>query len=87
MLQLLKIEWLKLKNYTAFKVLTLLFVVGVLATNYIVFRVMKKSRRNTCRRHHFFFALQLRPYLGIYQLCHRIHIDDTGIFADHAFYQ
>ncbi|MFN8253224.1 MAG: ABC transporter permease [Ferruginibacter sp.] len=33
MLKLLKIEWLKLKNYTAFKVLAICFGVGVIAVN------------------------------------------------------
>ncbi len=37
----LAIEWLKLKNYTAFKVLALFFIVGVGLTNYIVFSVNK----------------------------------------------
>jgi ABC-2 type transport system permease protein len=41
MIHLLKIEWLKLKKYTAFKVLGLFFVIGVFATNYIVFSVNK----------------------------------------------
>jgi len=41
MLHLLKIEWLKLKNYTAFKVMAILFAVGVIATNYIVYSVTK----------------------------------------------
>ncbi|MGL6294767.1 MAG: hypothetical protein ACRC3K_00035, partial [Plesiomonas sp.] len=39
--KLLKIEWLKLKNYTAFIVIASCFAVGVLATNYIVFLVNK----------------------------------------------
>lgn len=41
MQSLLKIEWLKIKNYTAFKVLSIFFVVGVILTNYIVFSVNK----------------------------------------------
>jgi ABC-2 type transport system permease protein len=39
MIELLKIEWLKLKNYTAFKVLAIFFGLGVVATNYLVFEV------------------------------------------------
>jgi ABC-2 type transport system permease protein len=41
MLNLLRIEWLKIKNYTAFKVLSIFFVAGVGLTNYIVFAVNK----------------------------------------------
>jgi ABC-2 type transport system permease protein len=37
MTRLLKIEWLKIKNYTAFKVFAIFFSVGVVVTNYIVF--------------------------------------------------
>ena len=46
MTELLKIEWLKLKNYTAFKVLALFFVLGVFAINYIVFIVNKNIVNN-----------------------------------------
>ncbi len=46
MTELLKIEWLKLKNYNAFKVLALFFVVGVFATNYIVYSVNKNIVSN-----------------------------------------
>lgn len=41
MIELLKIEWLKLKNYTAFKVLAIFFGLGVVATNYLVFAINK----------------------------------------------
>ncbi|MFM6924690.1 MAG: hypothetical protein ACKOU7_04255, partial [Ferruginibacter sp.] len=46
MTDLLKIEWLKLKNYTAFKVMTLFFIIGVFALNYIVFIVNKNIVKN-----------------------------------------
>jgi len=46
MTELLKIEWLKIKNYTAFKVMTLFFIVGVFALNYIVFIVNKNIVKN-----------------------------------------
>ena len=46
MINLLKIEWLKIKNYTAFIVMTLFFVVGVFALNYIVFLVNKNIVKN-----------------------------------------
>lgn len=41
MQKLLKTEWLKLKNYNAFIVLSSFFALGVLTTNYIVFSVNK----------------------------------------------
>jgi ABC-2 type transport system permease protein len=46
MTELLKIEWLKLKNYTAFKVIAICFIVGVFATNYIVYSVNKNIVNN-----------------------------------------
>jgi ABC-type transport system involved in multi-copper enzyme maturation permease subunit len=44
--ELLKIEWLKLKKYTAFKVMAIFFAVGVFAINYIVFIVNKNIVNN-----------------------------------------
>lgn len=41
MLKLLKTEWLKLKHYNAFIVLSSFFALGVFTTNYIVFTVNK----------------------------------------------
>ncbi len=41
MTELLKIEWLKLKKYTAFRVMAIFFMVGVIAINYIVYTVNK----------------------------------------------
>ena len=41
MQKLLNIEWLKMKHYTAFKVISLFFVVGIFLTNYIVFSFNK----------------------------------------------
>jgi len=46
MTDLLKIEWLKIKNYTAFKVMTIFFVVGVFALNYIIYTVNKNIVNN-----------------------------------------
>ncbi len=46
MTHLLKIEWLKLKKYTAFKVMALFFIVGVFAANYIVFIINKNIVSN-----------------------------------------
>jgi hypothetical protein len=42
MTELLKIEWLKIKNYTAFKVMTIFFAIGVFALNYIIFLIFKE---------------------------------------------
>lgn len=39
MLQLLKIEWLKVKNYRTFWILSILFVVSIFGINYIVHEV------------------------------------------------
>jgi ABC-2 type transport system permease protein len=41
MINLLKIEWLKIKSYTAFILLTSFFALGVAAVNYIVFAFKK----------------------------------------------
>lgn len=41
MLSLLKIEWLKLKNYRTFWVLTLLYLVSIFGINYIVYRIQQ----------------------------------------------
>ncbi len=46
MINLLKIEWLKVKNYTAFKVMVLFFIIGVFSLNYIVFIVNKNIVKN-----------------------------------------
>jgi ABC-2 type transport system permease protein len=42
MLNLLKIEWLKIKNYAAFKILAVFFVAGILLSNYIVYLINDK---------------------------------------------
>ncbi len=41
MINLLRIEWLKVKNYTGFILLASFFVVGVVACNYIVYLFIK----------------------------------------------
>lgn len=35
---LLKVEWLKIKHYSAFKILGIFFIVGIVLVNYIVYR-------------------------------------------------
>ena len=39
MTNLLKIEWLKIKNYRAFLIISLFFALGVFTSNYIVYSV------------------------------------------------
>jgi hypothetical protein len=39
MITLLKVEWLKIKNYTAFIILSSFFAIGVVTVNYIIFIV------------------------------------------------
>ncbi|MEJ7611612.1 MAG: hypothetical protein WKF88_10585 [Ferruginibacter sp.] len=41
MTMLLKTEWLKIKNYMAFKILAIFFGAGVILTNYIVYAINK----------------------------------------------
>lgn len=41
MISLIKIEWLKIKNYTGFILLTCFFALGVVTTNYIVYEFKK----------------------------------------------
>jgi ABC-2 type transport system permease protein len=40
--KLLKIEWLKIKNYTAFKVISLFFIIGIPTANYLAYIFKKK---------------------------------------------
>ncbi len=47
MINLLKIEWLKIKNYGAFKILAIFFSVGVFLVNYIVFIINKNIIGNS----------------------------------------
>lgn len=46
MKHLLKIEWLKLKNYTVFKLISIFFIVGVVLVNFIVYTVNKNIVAN-----------------------------------------
>jgi ABC-2 type transport system permease protein len=46
MKELLKIEWLKLKNYTVFKVLGILFLAGVLLSNFIGYKLVQNINDN-----------------------------------------
>lgn len=41
MIKLLKIEWLKIKNYNAFIILSCFFALGVVAVNYVIYSVNK----------------------------------------------
>ena len=44
---LLQTEWLKIKNYTVFKVLVFCFIAGVILANYIVYLINKEVVSNT----------------------------------------
>ena len=46
MQDLLKIEWLKLKHYSVFKILGILFLVGVVLSNYIGYRSVENFNEN-----------------------------------------
>lgn len=41
MIKLLKIEWLKLKNYRTFWILSILYLVSIIGINYIVYRIQQ----------------------------------------------
>ncbi len=41
MIQLLKIEWLKIKNYTAFIIISAFFALGIISVNYIFYAFKK----------------------------------------------
>ena len=45
--KLLKIEWLKIKNYTVFKLLSIFFCVGVVLINYAVYAINKNIVANS----------------------------------------
>jgi hypothetical protein len=47
MISHLKTEWLKIKNYNAFIIITVFFVLGIFASNYIVFKVFKSIVQST----------------------------------------
>jgi hypothetical protein len=47
MTDLLKIEWLKIKNYRTFILMSIFFVIGILAVNYIVYTVFDNMVTNT----------------------------------------
>ncbi|RFM26196.1 ABC transporter permease [Deminuibacter soli] len=46
MLHLLKIEWLKVKNYRTFWVLSILFMVSIFGINYIMFNIQNTAHIN-----------------------------------------
>jgi ABC-2 type transport system permease protein len=47
MLNLLKIEWLKIKGYAAFKIMSAFFVIGIFVTNYIIYAINDSVVGNT----------------------------------------
>ncbi len=47
MLHLLKIEWLKVKNYRTFWVLLVLYLISIAGANYVVYAVLEENLRDT----------------------------------------
>ena len=47
MRSLLKVEWLKIKDYSAFKILGIFFIVGIFLSNYIFYRSVGTVRETT----------------------------------------
>ena len=43
MRQLLKVEWLKIKDYNAFKILGIFFIVGIFLSNYITLKIVHSA--------------------------------------------
>jgi len=43
---LLRVEWLKIKNYNAFKILGIFFLVGIFLSNYITLRIVTSARES-----------------------------------------
>ena len=43
---LLKVEWLKIRHYSAFKILGIFFIVGIILSNYIVYKTMSTFTQN-----------------------------------------
>lgn len=46
MLQLLKVEWMKVKNYTTFWVLSILYLVSIFGANYIAYLIYSARPKN-----------------------------------------
>jgi ABC-2 type transport system permease protein len=63
MKELLNIEWLKLKNYAVFKILGILFLAGVVLSNYIGYRSVQNFTENVSAPG---LAGSFRPYSFYY---------------------
>lgn len=50
MLHLLKIEWLKVKNYRTFWVLFILYLVSIVGANYLIHEVLQANLRETIKK-------------------------------------
>ena len=76
MLKLLKIEWLKIKNYRTFIVISCFFALGVFTSNYIVFSTFKNiiNKANTAglvskfNPYDFYYTWQTTSYTTGYLL-------------------
>ncbi len=75
-MNLLKIEWLKLKNYKPFYILSAFFVVGVFASNYISYKIVNAVKKeesgklllNAFTPYHFEHVWQTVSYVSGYVL-------------------
>ena len=47
MMHLLKIEWMKIKNYKVFLIIAIFFTIGILLSNYIVYSVFDNMINNS----------------------------------------
>lgn len=50
MLHLLKIEWLKVKNYRTFWVLIILYLVSIVGANYLIHQILQANLEDTMRK-------------------------------------
>ena len=75
-MSLLKIEWLKFKNYKPFYILSAFFVLGVFASNYIAFKIVNAVKKeevgkvvlNSFKPFHFEHVWQTVSYVSGYVL-------------------
>lgn len=62
MLKLLRIEWLKLKNYRTFWILASLYVISIFGINYIVYRIQEEIYNENQAKGMAEMVLGSRPY-------------------------
>ena len=62
MLRLLKIEWLKLKNYRTFWILTVLYMISIVGINFITFKIQQRIFEEKQSKGVAEFVIGERPY-------------------------